>query len=51
MVVLDAEFDSLSNGTSFDRDYRWKKGAFSLILGFSPNSIGKPCPDSLNDLC
>ena len=51
VVVLDAELNSLSNGTRFDRGHRQKKGVFSLILGFSSNSVGKPCPDSFNDLC
>ncbi len=34
MVVLDAELNSLSNGTRFNRGHRHKKRVFAQILGF-----------------
>jgi len=35
MVVLDAEFNSLSNGMTFNNDHRPKMGSYDEKLGFS----------------
>ncbi len=51
LVALDAEFNSLSNGARFNRGNQQKTMVSPQIPGFSPTSIDKPCPDSLNNMC
>ncbi len=51
MVVLNAEFYSLSNGVRVNRDHRQKTKVFPKIPDFLPTSIGKPCSDSCNNVC
>jgi hypothetical protein len=53
MIVLDAEFNSLSNGTRFHRSHRHKKIVFLQIPGFSLLNLVPihymTCVDSEND--
>ncbi len=40
MVVLDAEFNFLSNGMTFNNDHRSKIGSYDEKLGFSSSFYG-----------
>ncbi len=46
-----AKFNSLSNGSSFNRVHRVKNEFKGQIPGFWSDLPGKPGSDSLNDLC
>jgi hypothetical protein len=37
MIVLDAEFNSLSDGTGLNSDHRWKAKVFFKVLNITPN--------------
>ncbi len=49
--MLGAKFNSLRNGTVFNRGHGVKNGVLVQILSFLPGFPGKPCPGSFNDLC
>jgi hypothetical protein len=37
MIVLDAEFNSLSDGTGLNSAHRWKAKVFFKVLNITPN--------------
>ncbi len=51
MLVLDVEFNSLSDGTVFNRDHQVKNWFKVQIPGFWSHFFGKACPNSFKDLC
>ncbi len=51
MLVLDAELNSLQNGTIFNSGHCGKVGLEAQIPDFCPDFFSKRCRDTFHDFC